>query len=85
MNEKLNEVQKSLQENLTDQQKEGAKKCEDRDALANDTAMGGVEIPDDLAALSAGGVQAGEFLDYRKMRHEQIQEYLRSHQKKEYL
>ena len=50
MDERINKVQKSCQDDLMDQQKEG------------------VEISDDSAALSAGGVQAGDVIDYDKIR-----------------
>ena len=50
MDEKINKVQKSSQDDLMDQQKEG------------------VEISDDSAALSAGGLGAGDVFDYAKMR-----------------
>ena len=43
-----------------------------RENLA-DQQMEDGEISDDLAALTDGGVQAGDIFDYRKMRHEEIE------------
>ncbi len=56
-----------------------------REKLTDQQKEGG-EISDDLAALCAGGVQAGDILDYRKIRHEEFKKLQSSlPPKKEYL
>ena len=62
MDEKMKEALKTVLENLTDEQKEVAKECKDLDELFAYLGKEGIEIPDDLVDMVAGGVQAGDVL-----------------------
>ena len=47
----------------------------------------GEEVSDDMAALAAGGVQAGDIIDYHYLRMQELKELKQKHEsrKKDYL
>lgn len=71
MDEKMEEALKSFMDNLTDKQKEKAKNCEDWDELIAYLGKEGFEIPDEVAGLAAGGVQAGDIINWEVVREQE--------------
>ena len=59
MDEKMKEALKGIYENLTDEQKEQAKACKSADEFMKLAGEWGIELPDELTDLIAGG---GELL-----------------------
>ena len=55
MNEKINEIIKSILDNLTDEQKEKAKKCKTMDELVAFAGQEGLELPDEALDYVNGG------------------------------
>ena len=55
MNEKINEIIKSILDNLTDEQKEKAKKCKTMDELMAFAGQEGLELPDEARDNVNGG------------------------------
>ena len=58
MDEKMKEKLKGIYENLTDEQKEKAKACKNKDELMKLAGEWGVELPDEVVDAVAGGIPA---------------------------
>ena len=59
MNEKMKKVMDGIYENLTDEQKEKAKACKSMNELTALAGEWGVELPDEVLDMVAGGLHDG--------------------------